>query len=789
MTSCMMLTALCVVAVGWAQERTATYPATFHSTGVGGGGALYSVSFNPKNPEEIWMPTDMGELFHTLDGGKSWTYPDMETLTAHVDSRVQWTNVDGTLYVHEWNGYPVKSTDGGKTWERLKNWGYFTEGPCKQLRVDPTDANNVFGCSEKALALSTDGGVTFRKIWEKSRASRLWVSGLFADGNDFWVATTEGLLVSTDGGATWARSAVTGLPGGTMISSFAAAKKGDTIRFWVTVADAKSTELFAYGVGQFNHYKGFYRMDVGDREWTNLTAAVPENHSPVQVAAAAADVDTVWLGGSERVGDPKIKDYFMNYPAMLRSVDGGRTWTSMLQCQGNRNVYTDWYGDGMDYDWAYAGPAMTVSTCASNPDYAAFTNLFCAWATSDGGRTWRSLAAGVDKLNKPGVTGRPNQPHASSLNNTASWWLEWLDEKTLFSGSNDITAFRSVDGGRSWSFPKYIGTRFNATYRSAYDAKRTILYAAMSRAHDLYHGVNMGDSNVDGYGGGIYYSIDKGATFREMRRFMYQRDGQTASNPVMGVVLDPKTPNRMYALVAHHTEGGVFRTDDLDRGVDAKWTRLPGPPRSEGHPWDMKILKDGAVVVTFAGRIDQGPYKMTESSGVFISSDGGETWEDRTAPAGESSMRLNTHDIVIDPRDPAQNTWYACVDYVVYLPDAWPDPKVGLFKTTDRGRTWKRIFSEIRVGVRSGVINPATNEMYLATSRGLWYSNDSQADAPTFVKVPDLRTPATTRVFLNPYKPSEVWVLTFGGGLFRGDATEERSHPRPADVRRNPALP
>ncbi|HUU43139.1 MAG TPA: hypothetical protein VMX57_05135, partial [Planctomycetota bacterium] len=773
----MMLTVLCLVVDGGAQERAATYPAKFHSTGVGGGGALYSVSFNPKNPDEIWMPTDMGELFHTLDGGRSWTYPDMEACTAHVDSRVQWTHVEGTIYVHEWNGYPVKSVDGGRTWERLKNWGYFTEGPCKQLRVDPTNAGNVFGCSEKALAFSTDGGATFRRIWEKSRASRLWVSGLFADGKRFWIATTDGLLVSTDGGATWARSAATGLPEDTMISSFAGAKKDNTIRFWVTVVDAKSGDLFAYGPGQSGRYKGFYRMDVGDKRWTNLTPAVPTGHFPVQVAAAADDIDTVWLGGAERVADEKVKDYFMNFPAMLKSADGGKTWESMLQCRGNRNVHTDWYGDGMDYDWAYAGPAMTVSTCASNPDYAAFTNLFCAWATSDGGRTWRSLAAGVDQLNKPGVTGRPNQPHASSLNNTASWWLEWLDEKTIFSGSNDITAFRSTDGGKSWCFPKYIGNRLNATYRAAYDAKKDVLYAAMSNAHDLYHGVNMGDSNVDGWGGAIYYSTDRGATFRELHKFIVRRGGQVGSNPVMGVLLDPKRPNRMYALVAHHAEGGVFRTDDLDKGVAATWVRLTSPPRTEGHPWDIELLKDGTLVVTFAGRINQATGKMTESSGVFVSSNDGQTWEDRTAPAGESSMRVNTQDVVIDPRDPAQNTWYACVDYVVYLPDAWPDPKVGLFKTTDRGRTWKRIFSEIRVGVRSGVINPATNEMYLATIRGLWYSNDSQADAPTFVKVPDVRTPDAKRVFLNPCKPSEVWVLTFGGGVHWGDATENPPAP------------
>ena len=750
----------------------ATAPAVFHSVGVGGGGALYCVSFNPKNPKEIWMPTDMGELFHTLDAGATWTYPDMETCAGHHDSRVQWTNIEGTIYVHEPNGYPAKSTDGGKTWTKLQAWGYFTEGPCKQVRADPANVDTIFGCSEKAMAWSRDGGKTFKKIWDKKPETvRLWLSGLFVDGKNYWVATTDGLIVSTDGGDTWAVSSVPGLPKDAMVASFAAAKKGDKTRLWVTVIDPKNQDIYSHAVGLWQGFKGLYHLDVGDKEWTNLTATLPAKHVPMHVASASNDIDTVWVGGTERVqADPKDPNYYLDYPAMLKSVDGGKTWESTLQWRGNKNVYTDWYGEGHDYDWAYAGATATVSVCASDPNYAAFTNLFSAWATADGGKTWRSLLADTDKLNKPGVTTKPSEPHASSVNNTASWYLTWFDEKTLFSSSNDITAFRSPDGGRSWQFPKYIDNRFNATYRTVYDAKNNIAYAAMSNRHDLYHGTNMDDGNVDGGNGGIFYSTDKGLTWKQLCQFEFNNQGQKLCNPVMGVELDPNVPNRMYALVANHINGGVYRTDDLDKGEKATWTKMANPPRTEGHPWDIKTLKDGSLVVTYAGRRDAG--KMTQSSGIFISPDGGKTWEDRTAPTEPSSMRLNTQDVVIDPRDPKQDTWYACVDYVVYLPDAWPDPKVGLFKSADRGKTWKRVFSEIRVGVRSAAINPKTNEMYLATTRGLWYSNDSDKDQPTFIKVPDARTPDVKRVFLNPYKPSELWLLTFGGGIMWGDATE-----------------
>ena len=113
----------------------------------------------------------------------------------------------------------------------------------------------------------------------------------------------------------------------------------------------------------------------------------------------------------------------------------------------------------------------------------------------------------------------------------------------------------------------------------AYDAKNNILYAAMSNAHDLYQGVNMGDGNIDGRNGAIFYSTDKGATWKHMCAFPIANPAQMGFNPVMAVELDPNVPNRMYALVANHVNGGVFRTDDLDKGEKATWTKMGAPSR------------------------------------------------------------------------------------------------------------------------------------------------------------------------------------------------------------------
>ena len=304
----------------------------------------------------------------------------------------------------------------------------------------------------------------------------------------------------------------------------------------------------------------------------------------------------------------------------------------------------------------------------------------------------------------------------------------------------------------------------------------------MSNAHDLFVGYNLSDGGTDGRGGGLYVSTDKGLTWDEIHKFTDPPvNGAVPSNPVLSVLVDQAVPNRAYALVGNHKTGGVWPTDELDKGVKAGWTKLANPPRTEGHPWDIKILVDGTLVVSYSARRDE--KGMTQSSGVFVSTDGGKTWADRTDPASASDMCYYTQDVIIDPRDAGQNTWYCCVDYVVFLPDAWPNAKTGVYKTTDRGLTWRRIFAQERVGARSLAINPQTNEMYLATSKGLWYSNNSQEQSPSFTRVADVRYHAITRVFLNPYKSSEVWVVSFGGGVMWGDAHE---NPKTAAVAARP---
>jgi hypothetical protein len=74
------------------------------------------------------------------------------------------------------------------------------------------------------------------------------------------------------------------------------------------------------------------------------------------------------------------------------------------------------------------------------------------------------------------------------------------------------------------------------------------------------------------------------------------------------------------------------------------------------NPASIIVLNDGKMVCTYSGRRTSGG-SFTASSGVFIYDPVGNSWSD----VSDAGMQYWTKDIVIDPSDPTQNTWYVCV--------------------------------------------------------------------------------------------------------------------------------
>lgn len=200
-------------------------------------------------------------------------------------------------------------------------------------------------------------------------------------------------------------------------------------------------------------------------------------------------------------------------------------------------------------------------------------------------------------------------------------------------------------------------------------------------------------------------------------------------------------------------------TNDLNTLGASHWVQLAAPPRTEGHPASIEVLNDGKMACTFSGRINT-TGSFTASSGVFIYDPVTGVWTDVSDP----DMYYWTKDIVIDPNDLTQNTWYAGVF------SGWggtPNGRGGLYRTTNRGISWTKLTSNQFDRVTSLAFNPQNlSQAYLTTeTQGLWVTQNINAATPLWNLVESYPFRQPERVFFNPFNTNEMWVTSFGNGM------------------------
>jgi photosystem II stability/assembly factor-like uncharacterized protein len=100
----------------------------------------------------------------------------------------------------------------------------------------------------------------------------------------------------------------------------------------------------------------------------------------------------------------------------------------------------------------------------------------------------------------------------------------------------------------------------------------------------------------------------------------------------------------------------------------------------------------------------------TENRGLYRSSDAGKTWEILWQPYGGAGTERIT-DIEFDPHDPDR------VYLTVHSPGN-PDIESGVFRSTDRGRSWESVSHEIDHDTRVVTLDPAVPNLIYAGGEG-----------------------------------------------------------------------
>jgi photosystem II stability/assembly factor-like uncharacterized protein len=259
-----------------------------------------------------------------------------------------------------------------------------------------------------------------------------------------------------------------------------------------------------------------------------------------------------------------------------------------------------------------------------------------------------------------------------------------------------------------------------------------------------------------------------------LSKMKWRSVGPSIGGRVVTVDGVPSQPDLFYA----GTVGGGVWTSAND-GIS--WQnitdgKLPGDSASIGA---LAVAPSNPRIIYIGTGEDDIRNDMIPGDGIYKSTDAGKTW----TPAGLS----DTHTIaklVVDPRDP-QVVYAASMGHVFV-----PGPHRGIFKTTDGGKTWKKIlFVDNKTGAIDLVMDPQDHNILYATmwqaqrmpwglndggpGSGLYKSTDGGAHWTNISRHPGLPQGNLGRIGVSVVAshPNVVYTIVQakGGGVFRSD--------------------
>jgi len=797
-----------------------TLPDEWLPSGVGGGGGMFSPAISPHDPDVMFLSIDMGHVFRTLDAGTTWQILPFQQIEGQQQTQVQFTSTPATVYAAERGRDPIsegnlfrpkKSTDLGDHWASFSSWPPATHLSERAVSVwaDPNRDDSFLVAGDARLWFyrnsGTGGNFTLLHTFASGNAR---VGGVYWSDStsEVWVGSSDGMLYHADPSAGGNFTTATSPPSGNRIISFAGARQGGVLRFYcvttqMPVSATKSPQSFSGGANN-----RVYHMDwPQDSAWTQETG-IPAEDYPVMVGMARNRVDCAHVAVARSASYP-------HQHSVYRQDGPGTAWTRTMLTEGNANLSTGWGSinanggqpaNTLETNISYSFPCgMAVSP--TDADRVVISDNCVVHRSENAAQSapvWRQLYTTADNpLHRPGELFPHGQSYLTGgLELTVSYWVDWLTASDVFLGALDYLCPHSLDGGERWGFD-YDPTSLPSgdIPQVVSDPVTGIRYAICTYAISVYEYLGTDDVSVDFSGPTTkaapgLWSLAPGATqwIPVRNDFGVGEPGSPltrGANPCW-VVVDPAR-RRLYVAVQHSNPAadGIYQCD-LTTGV---WEKLPEPTpgvfRPPGteivHPFNIRILSNGDLLVSYAARqAGNSNAGYTPSAGVFLYSQSTKTWADKST---RIELRYFTRDVVPDPRDPLELTWYACVsntDLSTTIPASADTPATygGLYKTLDGGDNWTLVWNgEAGVAGKPGVpgqpnvsgcsvisVTPhPTNsyELWMTTRfAGLWVSQDRDAANPTFQQTSyPFRAPE--RVFFNPHVPDEVWITSNGYGL------------------------
>ncbi|MEK6286710.1 MAG: glycosyl hydrolase [Acidobacteriota bacterium] len=263
-------------------------------------------------------------------------------------------------------------------------------------------------------------------------------------------------------------------------------------------------------------------------------------------------------------------------------------------------------------------------------------------------------------------------------------------------------------------------------------------------------------------GGGLWKTGDGGVTWKPVT------DGQIKSSSIGAVAVSESNPDVVYIGMGEvQLRGNIMQGDGVYKSVDAgkTWTHVG---LADTHAISRIRVHPANADLVYACALGH-PYGPNEQRGVFRSKDGGKTWQKVLFRSNHSGAV----DLCFDPQDP--QVMFAAIWDAYRTPWSLSSggPESGLFKSTDGGDTWAEITRNTglpqgvvgKIGVSvSGADGKRVYAIVEAEDGGVFVSDDSAATWKKISEDRRLRQRAFyySRLYADPKVRDTVYVLNTG---------------------------
>ncbi len=608
-------------------------------------GRISDFAVNPADPSEYYVGVACGNVWKTTNSGTSFS-PVFDRYGSYsIGPVVMDPNNHQLVWVGtgEYNSQRsvgfgdgvYKSEDGGQT---FTNMGLKQSEHIGRILVDPRNSNVVYVAAQGPL----------------------WGPG-----------GERGLYKTTDGGKTW--KAVLTISDNTGVSDVVMDPRNPDVMY----ASAYQRRRHVYTLIDGGPECGIYKSNDGGTSWNKINKGLPEGEmGRIGLAISPVNPDILYA----------IVEAQADQGGFFRSVNRGMTWEKQSKLVTVSPQY---------YNRIYCDPAD------ENKVYSMDTY---SKVTTDGGRTWKNLGLSHRHVDDHALWIDPRNTRHLMIGGDGGIYETWdASENWQFKPNLPVTQFYRVSVDNDLPFYNvYGGTQDN---NSMFGPSRTL--SAIGIINDdwtVTHGGDGFETQVDPEDPDIVYAQ---AQHGDLVRYDRKNGEELPIQPVppSGVsyrwnwdsplLISPHNHIRLYfaanVLFKSEDRGNSWEviSPDLTRQIDRNTLPVMGKIQSvDAVAKNASTSFYGNIVSLSESPLVEGLlYVGTDDGLVQVTEDGGKNWRRTEKFPGIPEMTYISC-LFASQNDP--NTVYALFDNHKNA-----DFKPYALKSTDRGKTWKSVSSDL----------------------------------------------------------------------------------------------